>query len=229
MSGARYRPAADASPLQVIAEVEELLRRILKALATGELEGDLRTVADEQLLAKGLRAADVAKPEMGEVAEWRVPETSEDGEMALGGLADGYIDGEIEIHRTADEEDDTDDAGVTSEVYAVTHEPHQPTRIVVDHVELPHIVAPEKDKPEEKAPVEASAEPSEKTVPEKKADWFSTADGTEELDWPAFASPHRDRGERKEEASESVRHLFPVPDATDWDVGELRYERKRSS
>ena len=35
MSGARYRPAADASPLATIAEVEELLRRLLKGHGHG--------------------------------------------------------------------------------------------------------------------------------------------------------------------------------------------------
>ena len=59
---ARRRP----SPLEVIAEVEELLRRMLKGLATGELEGDLRTAADELLLADGLRAAEVAQPDRGD-------------------------------------------------------------------------------------------------------------------------------------------------------------------
>ena len=48
MSGARYRPMAGASPLDVIAELEELVRRLLKGLATGELGGDLRAAADER-------------------------------------------------------------------------------------------------------------------------------------------------------------------------------------
>ena len=61
------------------------------------------------------------------------------------------------------------------------------------------------------------------------ADWFSASDGDGEVDWPAFASPRREPGEKRElddEAADRVRYLFPVPDATDWDVGELRYERK---
>src|SRR5262245_31173036 len=51
MSGGRYRPTTDASPLDVIAELEELLRRLLKGLATGELDVDLRAAADEALLS----------------------------------------------------------------------------------------------------------------------------------------------------------------------------------
>jgi hypothetical protein len=71
---------------------------------------------------------------------------------------------------------------------------------------------------------------------EPKPDWFAAPDhegeGDGEVEWPAFASPRRDRDEKRElddEAADRVRYLFPVPDATDWDVGELRYERKRSS
>jgi hypothetical protein len=68
-----------------------------------------------------------------------------------------------------------------------------------------------------------------------KADWFSAGEGPDEVEWPAFASPRRERTEDgralelEGEAADRVAYLFPVPDATDWDVGELRYERKRSS
>ena len=115
------------------------------------------------------------------------------------------------MRRTTSEEGDarshpSDDSG-TSEF---AQEPSG-TRIIVPDVELPEIMAA--DKP--------------------KADWFSAGEGetqTEvEVDWPAFASPRSDRGEKRElddEAADRVRYLFPVPDATDWDVGELRVDRR---
>ncbi len=118
-------------------------------------------------------------------------------------MADGNL-GEIEVHRAAD-------------AHEVDRE--RTTRIVVDHVELPEIMAADSDR-------QPSREPEE-------ADWFSAGDGDGEVEWPAFASPRRDRngGEPRErqlgEASDRVRYLFPVPDSTDWDVGELRYERKK--
>ena len=119
MSGARYRPTADASPLEVIAELEELLRRLLKGMATGELTGDLREAADETLLAEGMQAASAAPPpSVGETAEWRIP--------------DPVSDDEIEIHRMS--------------APAQAHDASQelPTeapaaRIVVEDVELPDI------------------------------------------------------------------------------------------
>jgi hypothetical protein len=218
MSGARFRPTAGASPLEVIAELEELLRRLLKGLVTGELGGDLRSAADEMLLAEGLGAADSSRPIRGETAEWRLPDLASEQEsegLDVSVIADGNV-GEIDVRRIAD---DVDEGEVQGE------ETKETTRIIVDHVELPEIEAADSDH----SSVPAKNDPS--TSNPERADWFSAGDG--EVEWPAFASPRRDRhGKPKPKreptkASEDVRHLFPVPDATDWDVGELRYERKR--
>jgi hypothetical protein len=212
MSGGRFRPAADASPLDVIAELEELLRRLLKGLATGELTGDLRAAADERLLGAGLGVVETAKPSAGETAEWRIPDPEPDEEeIDLSSLAEGHV-GEIEIRRTKPEA-----AAEAKSEKAVRRgeEDQQPTRIMVDNVELPEIMG-------------ANGDHREEPEPNGKADWFSAGDG--EVDWPAFASPRRrEKGDRQpKRASDDVRYLFPVPDSTDWDVGELRYDRKRA-
>lgn len=218
MSGARYRPTADASPLEVIAEVEELLRRILKRLATGELEGDLRVTADEMLLAEGLKAADFAEPAMDETAEWRIPDPSPDvEELDLAGVADARA-GEIEVHRTEAVAEEAEAVADVAETVAEEEAETATTRIVVTDVELPTIIGASSDHP-------SSSEDKPKT------DWFSAGEGEGEVEWPAFASRRRDRGEKPElddEAADRVRYLFPVPDSTDWDVGELEVEPKRS-
>jgi hypothetical protein len=228
MSGARYRPAADASPLAVIAEVEELLRRILKGLATGRLAGDLRAVADDALLVDGLDAAPVLGGAIGETAEWRLPEPIATGDEA-GSVPDfAAIDSAPNFAAEADADEDeidvrrtSDDAG--GEEKAVPADPEGAgTRIVVTDVELPHIMGADEHPPSTPEPARAK--------PERRADWFSSPDG--EVDWPAFASPRRKGREEVEltaEASDRVRYLFPVPDATDWDVGELRYDASRHS
>ena len=224
MSGSRYRPTADASPLDVIAELEELLRRLLKGLATGDLAGDLREAADEVLLSGGLSAAHVESPGFGETAEWRLPDPEPDDGLDLSVIADAHLgEGEIEVHRLAE-----DDEGETSDNPQTGTEPNefgdlsvrpgeedrQPTtRIVVDHVELPEIMGAESDH-------RASPEPDRK-------DWFSAPDG--EVDWPAFAQSRKRRDPEREPSKDRVRYLFPVPDATDWSVGELTYERKKTS
>ena len=95
-------------------------------------------------------------------------------------------------------------------------------------VELPEIMAADETSSDETPLSRARAG----GVTRKRGARFSDRlDGTGEVEWPAFASPRRDRDaeEEREGASDRVRYLFPVPDSTDWDVGELRYERKRSS
>jgi hypothetical protein len=216
MSGGRYRPVAGASPLDVIAELEELLRRLLKGLATGELGGDLRAAADEVLLSDGLSATHLESPGIGETAEWRLPDPTPDDALDLSAIADGNLgEAEITVHK-ADEGDGTETNQMEDLSVRGGEEDRQPTtRIVVDEVELPEIMSAEGD---HRAP----------TRPDDggRADWFSAGDG--EPEWPAFAKPRRKDHVNREPSKDRVRYLFPVPDATDWSVGELRYERKRS-
>jgi hypothetical protein len=223
MSGGRYRPVAGSSPLDVIAELEELLRRLLKGLAAGELGGDLRAAADEALLSEGLSATYVDTPLAGETAEWRLPEPSADDDQGLdlSEIGDGHLgDAEIEVKRIAQDAEsgtETNEKPLPSVRQGgdyrspVEEDTGRTTRIMVDDVELPEIVP------------ENGHQPSESD----RADWFSAADG--ELEWPAFARPRRGRARDREPSKDRVRYLFPVPDATDWSVGELRYERKKST
>jgi hypothetical protein len=220
MSGGRYRPVAGASPLDVIAELEELLRRLLKGLAGGGLGGDLRAAADEVLLSNGLSATHVEKASTGETAEWRLPDPAPDDALDLSAIADGNLgEAEIEVHKgevetAAETGTETNELGDLS-VRGAEEDRQQTTRIVVDDVELPDLMEREGDH-------RAPARPGNGD----RADWFSAGDG--EPEWPAFARPRRKDHADREPSKDRVRYLFPVPDATDWNVGELRYERKRS-
>jgi hypothetical protein len=228
MSGGRYKPVAGASPLDVIAEVEELLRRLLKGLATGELGGDLRVAADEILLSEGLSAIHVDSPGIQETAEWRLPDPTPGDALDLSTISDANLgEAEIEVHRTETRESGVreEDASETNEIGDLSvrrgGEDRQPTtRIVVDEVELPEIMGAESDHRASTPPPDFGG----------RADWFAAPDG--EPEWPAFASPRRKQQKHdadRQPSTDRVRYLFPVPDATDWEVGELRYERKKSS
>jgi hypothetical protein len=200
MSGARFVPAQGARPLAVIAELEDLLRRILRSMVAGELGGDPRATADEILLGDGLRAGETAAPR-GETAEWMLPDLDDADEVDVLRAEAREPTAEAE---SDDDRPTEDDAGTNGT-----------TRIMVDDVELPRLMADESPQPQGPDGV-------------ADQDWFSVAGG--ELEWPAFAKPRRDGNDNGERAgtedSDRVRYLFPVPDATDWDVGELRYQRK---
>jgi hypothetical protein len=225
MSGGRYKPVAGASPLDVIAEVEELLRRLLKGMAMGELGGDLRVAADEILLSEGLSAIHVDSPGVQETAEWRLPDPRPDESLDLTAISDANLgEAEIEVHHAQDEElAEPETASETNEIGDLSvrrggDDPQPTTRIVVDQVELPDLMGPESDH-------RASTPPPDFG---DRADWFSAGDG--EPEWPAFASPRRKQhhDEERQPSTDRVRYLFPVPDATDWEVGELHYDRKKS-
>ena len=231
MSGGRYKPVAGASPLDVIAEVEELLRRLLMGMATGELGGDLRMAADEILLSEGLSAIHVDGPGIGETAEWRLPDPRPDEALDLSAISDANLgEAQIEVHR-ADEDTQTEHleheepatASESNEIGDLSvrtggDDPHPTTSIVVDEVELPDLMGPESDHRATPPPPDFGS----------RADWFSGGDG--EPEWPAFASPRRKQRQDpdRQPSTDRVRYLFPVPDATDWEVGELRYDRKHS-
>ena len=226
MSGGRYRPVAGASPLDVIAELEELLRRLLKGLATGELGGDLRVAADEVLLSDGLAASHVETPGIGETAEWRLPELADNEALDLSAIADGNLGGdEIKVKRISENAEEIGTETNEMPQYSVRRgeddrsleeekDTGGMTRLVDDDVELPTLMGAE-------ANHRATPEPDTRD----RTDWFSAGDG--EPEWPAFAPPRRRKEHvNREPSTDRVRYLFPVPDATDWNVGELRYERR---
>jgi hypothetical protein len=226
MSGGRYKPAAGASPLDVIAEVEELLRRLLKGMTIGELGGDLRVAADEILLSEGLSAIHVDSPGVQDTAEWRLPDPTPGDALDLSTISDANLgEAEIEVHRhEAEEPVEAETASETNEIGDLSvrrgGEDRQPTtRIAVDQVELPDLMGTESDHRASTPPPDFGG----------RADWFAAGDG--EPEWPAFASPRRKQkhDEERQPSTDRVRYLFPVPDATDWEVGELHYERKKSS
>lgn len=72
-------PARDdgPGPLELVAEVEELTRTVLRDATAGGLGGDLRAAADETLLADGLAAGEGAVEARGATEEWGAVEGQE--------------------------------------------------------------------------------------------------------------------------------------------------------
>ncbi|MEK6277191.1 MAG: hypothetical protein AABM29_04175 [Actinomycetota bacterium] len=87
---------------------------------------------------------------------------------------------------------------------------------------------PEDELEHEEPPDHDQAEDEHKEIPvtqSSERDWLaevSRGRRDDTLEWPARRAM-RDSDERVD--SPRVRHLFPVPEGTDWEVGELRYDR----
>ena len=162
---------------------------------------------------------------MGETAEWRLPEpAAADEGLDLSAIPTGTwarARSRCAGPRTTTASDDdvtvregeTQELSGTNQLDDLSVRPGEddrqaetePTRIVVDDVELPEIMGAESDH-------RASTPPPETG---DRADWFAAGDG--ELEWPAFARPRRqDHEEPRTARSDRVRYLFPVPDSTDW-------------
>lgn len=204
MAGARFTPSKGSQPLEAIAGIESLLRSLLRSVLVGELSGDLRERADEILLSDGLRVGETVR-ETNQTAEWRLPDP-----------------------RLPEKSDEP-----ASDLAA-----DAPTTIVVEEVDLPKLVADERaeESSERKRrevfmpqgdPAEYRTHSGRTSTDSDSGDWLAADGGVE---WPAFAGgrTRRQTTRNRETASAlSAKQLFPVPDATDWEVGELRYERKR--
>ena len=69
-SGEPAPGARSTTPAETASELEELARAIFKDAAVGHLGSDLRTTADEILLADGLAVGDGAPEQRGGTSEW---------------------------------------------------------------------------------------------------------------------------------------------------------------
>jgi hypothetical protein len=67
-------PDGGLTPAQTAADIEDLTRAILRDAACGHLGADLRSTADEILLADGLAAGEGRAEQRGDSLEWNVPE-----------------------------------------------------------------------------------------------------------------------------------------------------------
>jgi hypothetical protein len=92
-------------PLELVAELEEGARSVLRMLARGELGADLRAAADEALLADGLSVGEGAPNVRGSTAEWGAIELSAE-EPAPDPVAPGHEAEDatgIDLQETPDE------------------------------------------------------------------------------------------------------------------------------
>jgi len=220
--------------------IEDATRAIVRGAALGEHGSDVAASADESLVAAGLEAGEGSAEQMGEDDEWEPPVTdSEQDETSEVAVPDPEA---IRIIATQKREE--------KRVRIREHEPQgkgeadedergeHPDRGYEDGIYFE--AAQESDGTDEvdeaeEAEQSAANDDEETTVRSStQPDWLSEVSetGGETLEWPApVRERSREQAEWRQETDEEpleeprVRHLFPVPENADWEVGELDYDR----
>ena len=223
-------PAGGPPPAETAVELENLARAILRDAACGHLGSELRSTADEILLADGFAVGEGAIEQRGATAEWDVAEDDREAEGEFEDL-DADDDGldepegdEAEGEEAEGEEDEFDDDFEPEEQEVFGHA----GRITVQAYRQP-----------EEETVFPRVQPNEPLADEPPTTALDVVPDPEPLDElddvsaeDAQASPvlrliAQTRAERRARA-DRMANLFPRPDDCDWNVRELGYDRRRS-
>ena len=202
-SGEPAPGGSTATPAETAAALEELTRAILKDAACGHLGLDLRSTADEILLADGLAVGEGSPDQRGETAEWRLGEEPEliDELTEL----DAAMQGSPSDRRSIEPEDEPDEE---PELDAELEREREPEPM------QPEPIPPEPQMRLAPAP-ETGPEPTE-----------VEADPELGRQSPVLRLIEQTRAERRAH-HEKVAGLFPPPETTEWNIREIAYDRRR--
>ena len=195
--------------LAIASWVEEGVRRILRDTALGELSKDLNKAADESLIVAGLSEGD---PGIAVGASDVVAEIVDQGSQVVGvtPAAPGREAEEAAVDETSPEPD-SDRSLIPSEAGSGPADDFQGEDYDMNHQDTRIL-----------EPIPAEGEIRITATP-----WLDEVDAPEHstLDFPAIEGDleHRERID-----TPRVRHLFPVPEDADWEVRELKYNRRRA-
>ena len=205
------------SATELASWIENATRAIVRGAALGEHGSDVAASADESLVASGLEAGEGSVEQMGEIDEWEppVPKTAED-ETSEVAVPDPEA---IRIIATQKREEKRE-RGYEDGIYFEAAQQSDGTDQVDEADEAEQPTAND----DEETTVKTSTQP----------DWLSEVSeaGGDTLEWPApVRERSREQAEWREQTDEEpleeprVRHLFPVPENAEWEVGELDYDR----
>jgi len=214
----------ETTPAETAGELEELARAILKDAACGHLGNDLRSTADEILLADGLAIGEGLAEQRGATAEWELePEIAQ---------PEPELSEELEAIAEAIGTREESDPAPGEENAAK----RQPELWMEDDVEVL--------RPPQRTQADTTPEIEEERVFARADENDFTEQSTralEALDGGAEDRP-RERGEPKQSPvlrlieqtkierkahHERVAGLFPPPETTEWNVREVAYDRTR--
>jgi hypothetical protein len=205
-----------ATPPEIAAGLEDVLRAVLCRALAGDLGGDLRAAADETLLADGLAIGEGSEADRGSTTEWDLEpvevDATEAEELAEIDPIEAFEadpEPEILVSRGTPEPELADDDGPARMLFddeaEIRAERRAPEPVV---------------QPAEPDPVEAEApvERHEKQAP--VAGWLDEVAGDETMDFPARSQHLRDLARPpmdRDEVKARVEYLFPRTE-TDWTV-----------
>ncbi len=237
-------PAPGAEGVPTAAEtavaIEALTRAILRDAACGHLGGDLRSTADEILLADGLAVGEGEGDQRGGSEEWDLPrDEQDDADEWEDDVEEEQSDVEEEQDDVEDEQDDVEEEQDDVEEEQDDFEPQLWMDVSDDwhEGEEAHNDDPGMQVPESEGRIRIASRPQ----PEEEHVFASSQNGRQErpptvIDAGARIHdrfnelldarlPGGQTGSQK--VADRVAYLFPRPEPTEWDVRELSYDRRR--
>ena len=185
------------TPAETAAALEDLLRAILKDAAAGRLGSDLRTAADEILLADGLAVGEGGDEQRGGTTEW---------DLELVEAARATDDGIAEEVSELDRRISSEHAEHPEEEMLIARAQEIFAGPVEAETKALGIIA------ERAEPAAAPAAPADQPPAPPQS--------------PVLRLIEQTRAERKVH-HERVAGLFPPPETTEWNVREIAYDRNR--
>jgi hypothetical protein len=207
------------APSEVTDAIEDLLRAILRDAACGHLGSDLRSTADEILLADGLAVGEGRAEQRGGAEEWDGSAEPEPYEADLEGAALDELEEDEEAYEGPADEPDAE----PEEWIDAPTEWEEPPRVseptFVRQVPEPggRIRMEPDPHPEEQTVFNTQAEPEPPTTTMERV-----PPRQERLEELLEDSPGTGR-----QTADRVAYLFPRPETTEWDVREISYDRRR--
>jgi hypothetical protein len=243
------------TPAQTAAAIEDLARAILRDAACGHLGADLRSTADEILLADGLAVGEGEAEQRGGPEEWDVAPTDipaeETREMSLDEL-ETALDVPVAAMTVTSNEAEPHAAVTKPEPDASTDEPqqgaseHEPQPVGSGQemlwMDVPgewHDVPRERGNapmqvPEARGRIRVESRTRQEEEPVHPSETQSTHQSRSAPIGEAAEATHarvaellEERPKQRHKTAERVANLFPRPETTEWDVRELSYDRRR--
>ena len=255
-SGEPAPGGGSATPAETAVALEDLARAILKDAGAGHLGSDLRTTADEILLADGFAVGDGAGEQRGGTTEWDLEPVAEeaaddqaDPTKVPEPLAEQYEDEPLDQELEFEDEPLEQELELEAELDRLLPDP-----ALEEVSELDERITPEDgSEPEEEMmferareifgsridpegeagtgslelhPLPAEPPPDPRTPVEAESRRLVDDEGRPRPASPVLRLIEQTRAER-EARGDRVAGLFPRPETTEWNVREIAYDRAR--